>query len=60
MLCQELANEQSPTAIRQSAGLMMKNQLQAKEFERQNEYSIRWMSIDANLRNEIKHGVIVY
>ncbi|KAJ3308780.1 karyopherin beta [Boothiomyces sp. JEL0838] len=58
MLCQELGNEGIHQSIRQSAGLMMKNAIEAKNFERQRELSERWMGVDQNTRNQIKTMIL--
>ena len=57
LLCQELGNESSTSAIRQSAGLMVKNALSAKDFERQSDYSLRWFAIESSARTQIKQIV---
>lgn len=60
MLCQELTAEAAQSYIRKSAGLIIKNSLTAKDFEKQEELSVRWISIDANIREQIKAAVRFY
>ncbi|KAF9404839.1 karyopherin beta [Podila epigama] len=56
MLCHELANEQSQA--RMAAGLALKNALVAKEASRREESSQRWLSIDEEVRSQIKSLVL--
>ncbi|KAJ3044887.1 karyopherin beta [Rhizophlyctis rosea] len=58
MLAQELAQEQTPVHIRQSAGLVLKNSLQGKSAQAQNELSMRWQHVDPGTRNQIKNLVL--
>ncbi|CAO3614146.1 unnamed protein product [Cunninghamella blakesleeana] len=58
-LCQALANDQVSEAIRQAAGLALKNTLTAKEFARREEQNQRWLSVDDNTRNQVKQGVLL-
>ncbi|KAF9971460.1 karyopherin beta [Actinomortierella ambigua] len=56
MLCKELANEQSPARV--SAGLALKNALTARESARREELSMRWLNVDAGIRDQIKELVL--
>ncbi|KAG0031278.1 karyopherin beta [Podila clonocystis] len=56
MLCQELANEQSQA--RMAAGLALKNALTARDSSRREEMSQRWLSIDQDVRGQIKTLVL--
>ncbi|KAI8976845.1 armadillo-type protein [Pilobolus umbonatus] len=57
-MCQILANEQAEDSIRMSAGLVLKNSLTAKESSRREELIMRWLSINDELRNTVKQGVL--
>ncbi|KAI8384226.1 armadillo-type protein [Radiomyces spectabilis] len=59
LLCQQLANEQAGDEIRMSAGLALKNSLTAKEYARKAEQMQRWLALDANVRGQIKQGVLI-
>ncbi|KAI8907243.1 armadillo-type protein [Gorgonomyces haynaldii] len=58
LLCQELSSTQNGSHIRSSAGLMMKNAVTAKDFERQEELSQRWLHVDPQAREQIKQAVL--
>lgn len=58
LLSNELGNETSAEHVRRSAGLMFKNAISAKDFERQIEVGLRWISVDANIRAGLKHQTI--
>jgi importin subunit beta-1 len=57
MLCQELSRD-GLSHIRKSAGLIMKNSLTAKDFEKQEELSRRWLLVDLSGREQIKQMVL--
>ncbi|KAL1914260.1 uncharacterized protein VTP21DRAFT_9074 [Calcarisporiella thermophila] len=59
MLVQELANDQTPTHIRTSAGIALKNTLTAKEYHRQQEMAQNWLSLDENTRSQVKQAVLM-
>lgn len=50
----ELANDDKPVDSRKLAGLILKNALDAKEQHRKFELVQRWLSLDANMKNQIK------
>ncbi|KIP03461.1 hypothetical protein PHLGIDRAFT_130117 [Phlebiopsis gigantea 11061_1 CR5-6] len=54
MLGTELVNEASQPHVRNAAGLALKNAISAKDATRQQDYSTRWLQLDANTRNQIK------
>ncbi|KAI0092262.1 armadillo-type protein [Irpex rosettiformis] len=54
MLSAELVNDSSQSHVRNAAGLALKNAISAKETTRQQEYSARWLAIDAPMRKQIK------
>ncbi|KAI8899185.1 armadillo-type protein [Globomyces pollinis-pini] len=58
LLCQEFSNDQQQPHTRQAAGLLVKNQLATKNFERQGELTLRWLALEENLRIQIKLSVI--
>ncbi|KAL4253746.1 importin beta family protein [Abortiporus biennis] len=58
MLSSELINEGSQTHIRNAAGLALKNALTAKETVRQTDFSNRWLALDNEARNKIKHDAL--
>lgn len=55
-LVQALASEEFATVGRQAAGLYLKNVLDAKDFTLQQQKIQAWMTMDANLRKQIKDG----
>ena len=58
-LCQELASEASPSHIRKSAGLMLKNALSARQQGRKDELANRWVqTVDATVKESIKSSVL--
>ncbi|KAK6936660.1 Importin-beta, N-terminal domain, partial [Dillenia turbinata] len=50
----ELASEEKPVDSRKLAGLILKNALDAKEQHRKFELVQRWLSLDSNVKNQIK------
>jgi importin subunit beta-1 len=56
-LATELANEATPSHIRNAAGLALKNALSAREVQRSAEYAERWFKLSNEARNEIKQKV---
>lgn len=50
----ELANDDKPVDSRKLAGLILKNALDAKEQHRKFELVQRWLSLDANVKTQIK------
>ncbi|KAI3517738.1 hypothetical protein L1887_16957 [Cichorium endivia] len=50
----ELANEEKPVDSRKLAGLVLKNALDAKEQHRKFELVQRWLSLDVNVKTQIK------
>jgi importin subunit beta-1 len=58
LLCQELANESSQSFIRNAAGLALKNSLISSEAQKKMEYQQRWISIDENVKAQIKQMVL--
>lgn len=53
-LAGELANEEKPADSRKLAGLILKNELDAKEQHRKFELVQKWVSLDVGLKNQIK------
>ncbi|KAI8052236.1 armadillo-type protein [Syncephalis plumigaleata] len=58
MLCQEMANEASQADVRTAAALALKNTMTAREAPRRMELAEKWMSIEPDTRQEIKHTVL--
>lgn len=56
-LAAELANEATPSHIRNAAGLAIKNALSAREVQRSAEYAERWFKLTVEGRNDIKQKV---
>ncbi|KAI0764084.1 armadillo-type protein [Irpex lacteus] len=54
MLSTELVNDSSLPHVRNAAGLALKNAISAKETTRQQEYSARWLGLEASDRKQIK------
>ncbi|XP_073307105.1 importin subunit beta-1-like, partial [Primulina huaijiensis] len=50
----ELASEEKPVESRKLAGLILKNALDAKEQHRKFELVQRWLSLDADVKSQIK------
>ncbi|GFP93669.1 importin subunit beta-1 [Phtheirospermum japonicum] len=50
----ELASEEKPVESRKLAGLILKNALDAKEQHRKIELVQRWISLDVNVKSQIK------
>lgn len=50
----ELANDEKPVDSRKLAGLILKNALDAKEQHRKFELVQRWLSLDPNVKTQIK------
>ncbi|XP_022922215.1 importin subunit beta-1-like [Cucurbita maxima] len=50
----ELGNEEKPVDSRKLAGLILKNALDAKEQHRKFELIQRWLSLDSNVKSQIK------
>ena len=57
-LAQELCNTQKPADSRRLAGLVLKNNLDAKEEPRKAELQARWGAVDPNLRNQIRESLL--
>jgi len=57
-LSHALAEPQSPSHIRNAAGLAIKNALSARETPRQEEYAARWTSLDPSTRDKLKHDAL--
>jgi len=57
MLCQELATEERPAITRRLAGLIIKNALTAKEEGRKQQLHQKWLSLEQNVRQQIKTAV---
>lgn len=53
-LSHELANNDKPADSRRLAGLILKNSLDAKEAGRKQELVARWVSLDPNVKGQIK------
>ncbi|KAF2299309.1 hypothetical protein GH714_031450 [Hevea brasiliensis] len=53
-LSSELANDEKPVDSRKLAGLILKNALDAKEQHRKLELVQRWLSLDNNVKSQIK------
>lgn len=53
-LSHALADEATPSYIRNAAGLAIKNTLSAREVPRQEEYAARWNAIDPQTRDKLK------
>ncbi|XP_051142543.1 importin subunit beta-1-like [Andrographis paniculata] len=53
-LSAELANEEKQVESRKLAGLILKNDLDAKEQHRKYELIQRWLSLDVSVKNQIK------
>ncbi|KAJ3009254.1 karyopherin beta [Thoreauomyces humboldtii] len=58
MLCQELTNEQNSEFVRQSAGLLLKNVIIAKESPKKDELAARWLQLDAQTRSAVKQAAL--
>ncbi|OLL24259.1 Importin subunit beta-1 [Neolecta irregularis DAH-3] len=58
MLSQELASENSPSHIRNAAGLALKNTLTAKEAVRREEYHHKWIMLEDNTKQQIKQSAL--
>jgi len=58
MLSQELASENSPSHIRNAAGLALKNTLTAKEAVRREEYHHRWITLEDSTKQQIKQSAL--
>lgn len=56
-LATELANEATPSHIRNAAGLAIKNALSAREIQRSTEYAERWFKLSPEERNDIKQKI---
>jgi importin subunit beta-1 len=56
-LAAELANEATPTHIRNAAGLAIKNALSARDSQRSAEYAERWFKLTQEERNDVKQKV---
>ncbi|OLY84923.1 Importin subunit beta-1 [Smittium mucronatum] len=57
-LVQELTNEESQSPVRSAAGLAIKNSLVAKDLALQEQFANRWMSVNPDIRNSIKKGLM--
>ncbi|GAA5945153.1 karyopherin beta [Sporobolomyces koalae] len=57
-LSHALADPQSPSHIRNAAGLAIKNALSARESARQDEYAARWTALDPATRDKLKHDAL--
>eukprot|EP01006_Ploeotia_vitrea_P053413 TRINITY_DN67786_c6_g2_i2.p1 TRINITY_DN67786_c6_g2~~TRINITY_DN67786_c6_g2_i2.p1 ORF type:complete len:864 (-),score=149.23 TRINITY_DN67786_c6_g2_i2:103-2694(-) len=53
-----LSDENKPDAVRQQAGLQLKNQLTSRDEEKKKRMASQWIAMDANTRNTIKQQVI--
>ncbi|GJE92935.1 ARM repeat-containing protein [Phanerochaete sordida] len=58
MLVAELVNDNSQPHIRNAAGLALKNAVSARDATRQQEYSNRWLALDAGVRTQIKQKAL--
>ncbi|KAG9014671.1 karyopherin beta [Tulasnella sp. 427] len=58
-LAQVVADESSQPHIRTAAGLALKNSLYSRDFNRQNEFSQRWLEqLDVNIKNNVKQQLL--
>lgn len=55
----ELATDGKPAAVRQLAALYLKNMLNAKDVQLQNQKHQRWKSLDGAQRNPIKDSLLI-
>lgn len=58
MLVTELVNDSSEPHVRNAAGLALKNAISARDATRQQEYSNRWLALDAGVRTQIKQKAL--
>ncbi|CAN6483668.1 unnamed protein product [Victoria cruziana] len=58
-LSAELANDGKPTESRMLAGLVLKNALDAREPSKKAELAKRWISIDEDVRKQIKEFLLL-
>ncbi|BFZ54163.1 karyopherin Kap95 [Savitreella phatthalungensis] len=58
LLSQQLANEQSPSHIRNASGLALKNALSAKDITRRAEAHQKWKNLPIDLRSQIKSATL--
>ncbi|KZT37128.1 ARM repeat-containing protein [Sistotremastrum suecicum HHB10207 ss-3] len=59
MLASELANESGNPVVRNAAGLALKNAFSARDSSRQSHYSARWLALDGDTKNKVKHEVLL-
>ncbi|GAA5883022.1 hypothetical protein JCM1840_004096 [Sporobolomyces johnsonii] len=57
-LSHALSDAQTPSHIRNAAGLAIKNALAARETARQEDYANRWKSLDPATRDKLKHDAL--
>ncbi|KAG7087450.1 hypothetical protein E1B28_013416 [Marasmius oreades] len=59
MLSSVLVDDNSVLHIRNAAGLALKNALTAREVQRQNEYTNRWISMNPEAKSKIKQDALM-
>lgn len=58
-LAQVVADDSSPSHIRTAAGLALKNSLYSRDFNRQNEFSQRWLEqLDPSIKTSVKQQLL--
>jgi len=57
MLCAELSSDDKPVQTRTLAGLILKNALSAKEEARKLQLIQKWLSLDANVKGQVKQTI---
>jgi len=57
-LCEELANENSPSHIRTVAGISLKNTVSAREIARKEQMVQRWIALSDETKQSVKFSVL--
>lgn len=57
-LCEELANEQSPSHIRTVAGISLKNTVSAREIGRKEQMVQRWISLNNEVKQNVRYSIL--
>ncbi|KAG4094253.1 karyopherin Kap95 [Neocallimastix lanati (nom. inval.)] len=57
-LCEELANENSPSHIRTVAGISLKNTVSAREIARKEQMVQRWIALNDETKQSVKYSIL--
>lgn len=57
-LSHSLSDQQTPSHIRNAAGLAIKNALSAREVQRQDDYAQRWKQLESQTRDKLKQDAV--